>query len=505
MQKTVSQRKVGVILSYGSEAVQILSGLIYTPIMLRILGQSEYGLYQLVHSIVAYMSLFSLGFGSSYIRFYSRYKAKDDYEEIARLNGMFMTIFSAIAIICLVCGIGLVTNIESVLGGGLTESELATARILMIFMVVNMAVSFPASVFNCYVTSQEKFIFQKGLIFLQRILNPFLALPLLLVGFGSVGMVLVTTVLTFAAFLSSVWYCVKKLKIRFLFNGFRFSSLKEMWAFTFFIFLNQIIDQINWNLDKYLLGRMVGTTGVAIYSLGAQINTMYMQFSTSISNVFAPKVNRIVAETNDNKALSELFSRIGRVQFIILSLALSGFIVFGKPFMTFWGGEGYEKSYGIALLLIGPATVPLIQNIGLEIQRAKNMHKARSVVYLAVVLANIGLSVYLIRTLGVSGAAIGTAVSVTAGTIVFMNWYYHFRIGLDIVMFWKNIAKLIPAVMLSLAFGVIMCRFVSIHNVLILGICIGAYTVVFCFAMWFLGMNQYEKQLFGSFLKRNKR
>ena len=92
MQKTVSQRKVGVILSYGSEAVQILSGLIYTPIMLRILGQSEYGLYQLVHSIVAYMSLFSLGFGSSYIRFYSRYKAKDDYEEIARLNGMFMTI-----------------------------------------------------------------------------------------------------------------------------------------------------------------------------------------------------------------------------------------------------------------------------------------------------------------------------------------------------------------------------------------------------------------------------
>lgn len=505
MQKAVSQRKVGVILSYGSEAIQILTGLIYTPIMLRILGQSEYGLYQLVYSIVSYMNLFSLGFGSSYMRFYSRYKARNDHEEIARLNGMFLTIFTVIAIICIACGIVLLTNIETVLGGGLTETELATARILMIFMVMNMAVSFPASVFNCYITSQEQFVFQKGLVFLQRILNPFLALPLLLMGYGSIGMVSVTTLLTFSTFFSSVWYCIIKLKMKFMFKGFRFTFLKEMWTFTFFIFLNQIIDQINWNLDKFLLGRMVGTAGVAIYSLGAQINTMYMQFSTSISNVFVPKVNQIVAETNDNKTLSELFSRIGRVQFIILSLVLSGFVVFGKPFMIFWGGAGYEESYGIALLLIGPATVPLIQNMGLEIQRAKNMHKARSVVYLAVVLANVGLSVYLIRTLGVSGAAIGTAVSVTAGTIVFMNWYYHFRIGLDIVMFWKNIAKLIPAVLLSLMFGMVMRRFVAIHNVMILGICICVYTLVFGLAIWFLGMNQYEKQLFSNIFNRNKR
>lgn len=497
----LTQRKAGVILSYGSEAVQILSGLLYTPIMLRILGQSEYGLYQLVYSIVAYMSLFSLGFGSSYMRFYSRYKAKNDHEEIARLNGMFMTIFLVIASVCLLCGAVLIINIEAVLGGGLTEAELGTAKILMILMVINMAISFPASVFNCYVTSQEKFIFQKGIVFLQRLLNPFLALPLLIMGLGSIGMVAVTTVLTFAAFFCSVWYCFKSLKIQFIFKGFRLSFLKEMWAFTFFIFLNQIIDQINWNLDKFLLGRMVGTAGVAIYSLGAQINTMYIQFSTSISNVFVPQVNKMVAETNDNTELSELFTRIGRIQFIVLSLVLTGFIIFGKPFMIFWGGEGYEASYGIALLLIVPATVPLIQNVGLEIQRAKNMHKARTVVYLCVVLANIALSIYLIRTMGVSGAAVGTAVSVTIGTILFMNWYYHFRIGLDIVMFWKNILKLLPAVLISMAFGLLVRVFVSISSIVILGLCICLYALVFCIVIWFLGMNQYEKQLFRGFLK----
>ena len=52
----INQRKAGVMLSYTSEAVKILSSLLYTPIMLRLLGQSEYGLYSLVHSVVAYLS-----------------------------------------------------------------------------------------------------------------------------------------------------------------------------------------------------------------------------------------------------------------------------------------------------------------------------------------------------------------------------------------------------------------------------------------------------------------
>ena len=69
----INQRKTGVVLSYAGELVKILVSLIYTPIMLRLLGQSEYGLYQLVYSVVSYLSLLSLGFGSSYLRFYSRF------------------------------------------------------------------------------------------------------------------------------------------------------------------------------------------------------------------------------------------------------------------------------------------------------------------------------------------------------------------------------------------------------------------------------------------------
>lgn len=491
----INQRKAGVILSYAGEIVKILVNLVYTPIMLRLLGQSEYGLYQLVYSVVSYLSLLSLGFGSSYLRFYSRYKAQNDEDGVAKLNGMFILIFCSISVICILCGTVMVRNIRTIFGTGLTESEYATAKVLMELLIINLALTFPNSVFNCSITAHEKFLFQKLLILLQNLFSPFLTLPLLIMGYGSIGMVSVTTLLTFVLLISNMFYCFKKLHVRFAFHGLKISLFKEMWVFTFFIFLNQIIDQINWSVDKFLLGRFAGTTAVAVYGVGGQINTLYLQFSSSVSNVFVTKVNRIVAETNDNTELTTLFTKVGRIQFIVLGLILTGFVFFGMPFVNLWAGEGYGASYAVALLLIIPVTVPLIQNLGIEIQRAKNMHKARAVVYLAIAIANVFISIPLIKFFGPEGAALGTAISLFAGNIIFMNWYYHARIGMNMFYFWKEIAKFIPALIAPCVVGIAIMKFVNITGLVKLGVFAVVYAAVYGLSMYFFGMNEEEKQL----------
>jgi len=499
----MNQKKAGVVLSYLSEAIKILSALLYTPIMLRLLGQSEYGLYQLVHSVVSYLSLFSLGFTSAYVRYFSLAKAKGSEEDVAKLNGMFMTIFLIIAGIAAFCGGVMVQNIRSVFSTGLTDQEYEKARILMILMVFNLSISFPNSVFNCIISAHERFFFQRMLTVLQNLLNPFLTLPLLLMGHGSIGMVLVSTVIAVAKFAVDMWYVFHRLHARFVFHGFNFLLLKDIWAFTFFIFLNQIIDQVNWSVDRFLLGRMIGTAAVAVYGLGAQINTLYVQMSKTISSVFAPQINRMVAERNDNQELSRLFIKVGRIQFIILSLILTGFIFVGHPFMEIWGGsKSYGESYYVTLLLIIPSTIPLIQNLGIEIQRAKNMHRARSVVYFCIAVANVALSIPLIRKYGVIGAPIGTAASLIIGNGFFMNWYYDKRIGLDIPLFWKNILSFVPALILPVAFGTGIRMYAGIHSILAILVWASIYTFVFGSSMWFLGMNQFEKNLFANTMKK---
>ncbi|MBM7869849.1 O-antigen/teichoic acid export membrane protein [Clostridium pascui] len=493
----INQLKAGAILSYASMGLGYIISIVYTPIMLRLLGQSEYGLYNLVSSVVSYLGLLSFGFGSAYMRYYSRYKVNKDEENIAKLNGMFLIVFSTIGFIAILAGIVLVLNIDLIFGKKLTTSELNTAKILMAIMVFNIALSFPASVFSSHITANEKYVFQKLLQMIKTLINPMVMLPVLLMGYKSIGMVVVTTSFNIIIEISNTVFCLRKLKMNFIFNKFNFYLMKEIIIFSSYIFLNMIIDQINWSVDKFVLGRFRGTVAVAVYGLASQLNTYYLSLSTAISNVFIPRVNRMVVASNDNRELTNLFTRVGRVQFILLSLICSVLIFFGQPFINMWAGSDYSEAYSIALLLIIPVTIPLIQNLGIEIQKAKNMHKFRSWIYLFIAIGNMFLSIPLTKSYGGVGAALGTAISLIIGNGIIMNVYYHKKVELDMRYFWSKILSFIPALLLPVIVGIIMVLFVDMNHILVLLMCGIIYVVVFSISMWFIGMNQYEKDLVG--------
>src|SRR5690606_4342800 len=138
------------------------------------------------------------------------------------------------------------------------------AKILMIILVFNISLSFPASVFNSYVTANERYIFQKALQLIKTVVSPFITLPILLMGYKSIGMVVVTTLLNISIEIANFIFCIKKLRMQFNFGSFDLSLMKEMTIFSSYIFINMIIDQINWSVDKFILGRFSGTIAVAV-------------------------------------------------------------------------------------------------------------------------------------------------------------------------------------------------------------------------------------------------
>lgn len=490
----MTQRKLGVILSYISQFVKILSGLIYTPVMLRILGSNEYGLYQLVSSTAAYLSLLSLGFTAAYVRFYTKACSSGE-EEVKKINGMFMTIFLFMSFLCLICGSFLIMNAEHFFGSKLLASEYEEAKILLAILTAAMAVSFPCSVFSCNIAANEKFIFERAVDLLQNLINPFMCLPLLLLGYGNTAICSVSLCLAAAKLFISGSYCVRRLGMKFCFHTFDRSLFKEMSVFTFFIFINQIIDQINWNVDKYLLGRFAGLTAIAVYGVGGQINSLYISFSNNISSVFAPLINKLADGKENISQLNALFVRVGRIQYMVIALIWSEFFLFGKMFVCLWAGKEYSDSYTVAMLLMTPMIVPLIQNIGIEIQRAKNKHQVRTCVYAGTALTNLLISIPLIKWLGPSGAAMGTTVSLVAGNILFMNFYYYFGLGINVIEFWKNILALsIPIVLLDAA-AYFASSFIPADGWGVFLIMAFLFMVLYFMILWFWGMNPYEKDI----------
>lgn len=495
-----------IIIQYIQMALSILIQLIYTPIMLKILGKTEYGIYSLASSIIMYLSLLSLGFGASYIKFYSIYKAKDDFEGIKKLNGLYLIVFTIIGLIAFAAGLTLVFNARMLLNDTYTNEDINIAKLLMLLLTINITISFPASVFVSYITSQEKFIFQKLLNIGKTVFAPAVSIILLYMGYGSVGMVLCTTCISLLIDIFNVLYCLLRLKMKFSFREPNFRLLKEVFVFSIFIAINQIIDQINWQTDKIILGKMAeaASGAVAIYTVGSNINNMYVSFSTAISSVFTPRIHRIVANASDtmDDELTRLFIKVGRIQFFVLCLILSGFIFFGEFFIRIWAGEGYEESYIICLLLIVPATISLIQNIGIEIQRAKNMHQFRSIAYLVMAIINVGISIWFCYMWGAIGCALGTTVSLIVANGFIMNIYYHKKIGLNIILFWKSIIKILPSLVIPIICGVLIMKYIEYHSIWEYGLYIICYSIIYILSIIFIGFNKEEKSILKSFFAK---
>lgn len=500
----LNQRKAGVLLSYLQIIIGTLVGLLYTPIMLRLLGQSSYGLYTLVLSVISYLSLLTCGFSGSYLRFYSRYKAQRNQTSIARLNGLFLIVFTVLGLIGLICGIILANNVGVIFKTGLTTEETQTARILMLILTVNIVLSFPASVFSSYVTAQEDFIFLRLVTVIQTVISPLVTLPVLLMGYGTIGMVVVTVVLSIIMNGIIVWKCLSQLGMKFYFRNPDLDLLKEITVFSSYIAINIIVDQVNWSVDKILLGRFWNTQVVAVYGVASQLNSMFLQISTAISNVFIPQVNLMVAQRKSNTALSELFIKIGRIQYLLMGLLVSGFIFFGQRFILLWAGNEYSQAYPITLLLVVPLLIPLIQNIGIEIQRAKNMERFRAFLYLFMALFNFLISWQLCPKYGGIGCAFGTALSLIIANGLIINIYYYKKVGLNILGFWKQIIKMSIGMILPIFLGIILIQYINVVSTALYILFIFLYLDIYLWSVWRFSMNSYEKELMLSILKKIK-
>ncbi len=491
----------GVVLSFISQIISILVGLAYTPVMVKILGQNEYGLYQLVQSVVNYLNLMNFGFNGAYIRFFSLARAKNSEKEIANVNGMFMGCFLLIAIMCLIMGTVLLFHID-ILGTQITESDYGIARKLLILMVLTLALSFPNSLFVAYMSANEKFIFQKGFNIFMNLLLPAINLPLLYMGFGSIGVVAVNLFLAIIRLASNFLYCVKKLNMKITIGFFDRRILRSLLGYTFFIFLSDLVDQLNYNVDNFLLGRLSGTVAVAIYSVGSNLKHYYTLVSWIIPEMYVPRANRIAIEEGDDKKLTEIFTKIGRYNNYVILLISTGFFLVGKTFVRLWVGEEYDLSYRVCLILMIAGYVAAIQTLGVNIQNAKNMHRMRSVVYFFVACINVISSIFLIRLWGVTGASLGTLFAIIIGNGLFMNYYYHKFVGLNVFYFWREIIQwTVPACILCGAFKLLL-TFVKINSWFTLALFVILYSVIYLLLLWFIGIKSDEKKKIIKEIKR---
>ena len=491
-----NQLKAGAALNYLIIMLNMIVGLVYTPYMLRMMGQSEYGLYSLVASVISYLTILDLGFGNAIIRYTAKYRAEGKIKEQYEMFGMFLVLYVIIGLVAFLIGLGLYFNVNTLFGDTMTFEELDKARIMMLFLIFNIAVTFPMSIFGSVITAYERFVFPRIINIIRILLNTVIMICLLEIGYKAVAMVILQTVFNLLTLFINYFYCKYKLQIKVYFRNFQWGILKEVSIYSFWIFLNVIMDRLYWSTGQFVLGAVVGTTAVAVFAVAIQLEHMYMHFSTAISSVFLPKVTAMVARNDNRKEISNLFIRTGRIQYIVIALILSGFIVFGRDFINLWAGPEYESAYSITLIFFISLAIPLIQNLGITILQARNQMKFRSLLYIAIAVISLIFQIVLAQKYGGIGCAMAIAGALFLGQGLIMNIYYHKKQGLNICLFWREILKMsvFPVIITIGTLYILHGRLLD--SWYLLGAAVFLFLLIYIPLFFCFSMNQSERDLF---------
>lgn len=502
-----SQLRIGAILSYVNMAIGTLIPMFYTPIMLELLGQSEYGLFKLSSSVTSYLSLISFGIGSAVVRYLTKYRTEGDKEGEEGIFGLFNVIFAIISVITVVAGIVIVLILELIYGNAINNSnQMTEMRILVLILSCTTALSFLCTPYNAVVTSHERFLFLQLINIVTTVLIPIVNIIVLCFGFKSVGIVTSSLILNIIIRLLYVTYVRRSIKLKPNYKKMPFYLVKEILVFSLWIFIANVVGQLYNSTDTLIIGAIpaLATVGVAIYNIGVTFNTMVQSFSVGILSVLTPKVNGMVFSGKSNSELTDLMIRIGRLQCYIVSLVVTGFIVFGQQFIYLWAGEGYEEAYWVALVTMIPACIPLVQNVALNVIVAQNKHRFRSLMFLGIALINVVGTIICVNSFGIIGAAVVTGAANILGTGFIMNWYYWKRIGLEIPRFWKSVGYLFIIPIIMCIISLIAFSFVQLNSWLVLLPCIAFYTIIFLLLNWIIVMNDYEKDIVRAPLRKIK-
>lgn len=451
------QKKYGVLISYMNIALNMCINLVLVPILITKLGDTDYGIYKIMQSFAGPLIMFNLGISTVVARSIARFRAIPDGDKREKENTLAIAMMIATAMAALVLLLGLILDrvIPHLYGKTYSPEQLLLARRIFRVFVCVTAVHILSDVYKGCVLGRERFVVLYLSTTVQYVLRFVLILLLLRLGYGAVAVACVELTVNVLVMLAYVLYGFFALRERpRLWHADR-AELTAVASFSVAILLQAIINQVNNNMDMVILGAMVDEARIiTMYSSALAVFSIYNSLISVFSSVYLPKASQLVARDCSGEELTDFVIRPGRVQAMIALAVIGGFAVVGQDFITLWIGSRYREAYVVALMLMIPVTIPLVQNVCLSILDAKLKRMYRSVVLGVMAGINVTVSVLLVRRIGFYGAAVGTVLSLLIGHGFLMNLYYHRTIGLNVPRMFREIFRgSLPAMVLA----VVLC------------------------------------------------
>ena len=501
----MKSRKVGIVLSYGSTILNMLCGLFLSSYLLRMLGQTDYGIYQTVCSFANYLVLLEFGTGTVITRNIARCRANNRPEDIQKNVSTVWSVNMILAALLVLAAAVFYAIIPTLYTKTLSHEQIVYAKQIFAIEAVYLIVSFFVTVPQGILLGFEQYQLPP-IINLIRLIIRTLALTLLVFYYRlAIVIVCVDLFISVVVFAFEAWYCRSHFKIHFSFRGFDKQIFLDALPLCMAIFIQCIVNQANSNVDKFILGIRLNPESVSVYSVGLYIYSIFSSLTTIPISMYAPQTVKEIEHGSFGRKLEDFLIKPSRLIVLVGGTILFGFVAVGREFITLVYGAEYTVAWVVAQIIMFPMLLNMSNGILINVLDATNRRLARSYVLGITTIANIILTLLWVDRWGMIGASVATAVCTIAGQITLMNIYYSKKMKIHVLYMYRETFRGILAyqvIAAAAAYLIAGC----IGNTLLAFLAGGfVYVVVFSVLFLYKGARTEEKAMAMRILRKLRR
>ena len=489
----------GAVISYIAIFINIAISFLYTPWMLRQIGTSDYGLYNL---IISFMSYFTLDFGISITvaRFIAKYRAEGDDKKVENIIGLSLKIFFVIDVVIFLCLFVCYFFIADIFKG-LTLEEISKLKVLYIISGTFSILSFGLKPLDGVLVAYEYFVPAKVTDMVYKVGSVLFVVVALLLGGDIYILVLINGALAFLTQLYKFIYWHRKTNLS---PNLRFKDRAEqqsLFSFSGWTFLGGLAHRFRLGFVSTILGIFSNSEQIAIFSLGMVMEAMTWTLSSALNGLFLPKVSRLAVD-NNNTGIMELMIRVGRIQLYIIFAIFSVIVLFGKPFIDLWVGDKFADVYYIVICLTFAHLLGNTLQIAVDKAYADNKIKHLTRVTFTTSLIGLVFSCMLAEQFGAVGCAICSGIALFLTQLCYL---YIYQKKLDINMsqfFSKCHLRILPILVPFVVPFYFLYNFIDCNSWLCLIVMVGIYILCYTVVVYRILLNDYEKEILSSVIRK---
>lgn len=391
-------------------AATLLAAFFIAPYLIRKLGDSRYGVWVFVESILAYFTLFDLGIAACVVRFTARFHRSGGGDELNKLVSSCLALFLGLGALAFVAGLALAPFLAPLMRkSGMDEAEIVGFTLLMLG---NLAVSLPLSIFPSILDGLERFA-AKSTVRIIFLAGRTAATVVLMERQPSlINLGVIFTIGNLAEHAAMALLCFAALPgLRFRFRSVDRATLKLVKGYSLDAFLAMVAGRVAVQSGALVIGIFLSAPEITWFAVALRLVEFAKALLRSATTTLTPAISSLEA-AGDVAAIRRVLLKGTRWALYLILPVHIGLVVFGRPFLRVWiGAPEYAKHCYPALVVLS-ATLSLVvaQSVASRILYGMGRLRQFARGALGEAAANLALGLLLVRPLGIVGIAWAAAI-----------------------------------------------------------------------------------------------